>query len=64
MDLKDYIQELLLIMKVSEIPINEINAKVGLLRLQDICLYEPCLQYAREKFLRKTKKSLGYKRTA
>jgi hypothetical protein len=53
MDIKDYIRKLLLILKTSEIPIDEINFKVGFLRLQNIYYYEPCLQFVREKFLRK-----------
>jgi hypothetical protein len=53
MDFVEYLGELLLIMKTSKAPINEMNVYIGLLRLQDIELYEPCLQYAREKARRK-----------
>ena len=47
MDFKDYIKNMLLIVKISALPIDDINAEVGFLRLQNICLYEPCLQYTK-----------------
>ncbi len=49
MELKDYLKELFLIYKISRLPLEEINANVGYLRLLDISLYEPCLlNYERE----------------
>ena len=62
MDYKDYMKRMLLVVKISELPIDDINAEIGFLRLQNICYYEPCLQYVREKYLRKTRKGLSYKK--
>lgn len=62
MDFKDYINRMLLIIKISKLPIDDINAEIGFLRLQNIDYYEPCLQYIKEKFLRKEAVNLSYKR--
>jgi len=51
MDFIDYIERSLLILKIYDLPLDDINAKVGFLRLQKICLYKSCLQYVIEKFL-------------
>jgi len=61
-ELKSYLKFLLLIWNISKYPIDDINYVAGFLRLKDICLYEPCLQYNIEKSLRKKTKKLIYKR--
>ena len=63
MESKDYISLLFLISRTLENPLDDINFTIGFLRLQDIKLYEPYLQYNIQKVLRKRVKSLIYKKT-
>lgn len=54
-ELKSYLKFLYQIAYISKYPIDDINFLAGFLRLQDLCLYEPYLQYNIEKSLKKKK---------
>ncbi len=57
-ELKSYLKFLYQISEISKYPIDDINFRVGFLRLQDLCLYEPYLKYAIEKSLKKKKEKI------
>jgi hypothetical protein len=63
MDFKEYMNRMILLVKISMLPIDDINAQIGLLRLRDICQYEPCLQNIKEKFLVKKAGNFSYGRS-
>ena len=52
MRFNEYITHLLTIRKISDYPIGEFNENVGLLRLQDIQLYEPYIMNFMEKLFK------------
>ena len=52
MRFKEYITHLLTIRNISDYPIEDINENVGLLRLQDIQLYEPYIMNFMEKLFK------------
>ena len=56
--LESYLQFLSQIAYISKYPIDDINFLAGFLRLQDLCLYEPYLQYTLEKTLKKKKEKI------
>ncbi len=54
-ELKSYLKFLYQIAEISKYPIDDINFHIGFLRLHDLCLFEPYIQYTIEKSLKKKK---------